>query len=69
VGKRSLVFSIIAALLMAAGPANAAIRIRKIAFDPPGSDTGSNTSLKQEFVVIKNTGNRRGVAQALEAGR
>jgi hypothetical protein len=58
-GKRILVFSIIAALLIAAGPANAAIRIRTIAFDPSGSDTGSNSSLNREFVVLKNTGNRR----------
>jgi Lamin Tail Domain len=35
----------------------AAIKIAKIYYDSPGSDTGSNTSLNGEWVTIKNTGN------------
>jgi hypothetical protein len=31
------------------------IRIVKIQYDSPGSDTGSNTSLNAEYVVLKNT--------------
>ena len=42
-----------------AAPASAAIRITKIYFDSPGADTGSNTSLDAEYVVIKNTGTTR----------
>jgi hypothetical protein len=32
------------------------VRIVKIAFDPPGSDNGSNTSLNKELVVVANVG-------------
>ncbi|MQA02793.1 MAG: lamin tail domain-containing protein [Streptosporangiales bacterium] len=38
----------------AAGP----IKITGVKYDPPGRDTGSNTSLRAEWVRIKNTGNR-----------
>jgi hypothetical protein len=41
------------------GSAPAKIRITKIYFDSPGDDTGSNTSLNAEYVVIKNTGTTR----------
>ena len=30
------------------------VRIVKIAFDPPGADNGSNASLNEEYVLIKN---------------
>ena len=47
------------ALTMAlAAPAAAAIRISKIRYDPPGTDTGTNSHLNKEFVVITNTGSR-----------
>lgn len=39
--------------------ASAAIKIQRIVFDPAGSDTGSNTHLNKEIIVITNTGNRR----------
>ena len=42
-----------------AAPAFAAIKIAKIQYDSPGSDTGSNSSLDAEYVVIENTGNSR----------
>ena len=45
-----------------AAPASAAIRIKKINFDPPGSDSGTNRHLNREIIVIKNTGDRtRGI--------
>jgi hypothetical protein len=40
------------------GPASAAIRISKVQYDSPGSDYGSNSSLKAEWVKIKNTGGK-----------
>ena len=58
--KKALVMTIAAALTLGlAAPASAAIRITKIYFDAPGADTGSNTSLNAEYVVIKNTGTTR----------
>jgi hypothetical protein len=65
-GRRSLVFLIIAAILLAAGPANAAIRIRTIHFDPPGEDAAPepNSDLNKERVVICNTrGARRSLSR------
>lgn len=52
------------AALLAAGvvagpvpaPAAQGVRIYKIYFDSPGSDTGSNSSLNAEYVELKNTG-------------
>jgi hypothetical protein len=41
------------ALIPAAG---AGVKISKIYFDSPGSDTGSNSSLKAEWIRLKNTG-------------
>jgi P pilus assembly chaperone PapD len=43
-------------LLVAASTASAAIKITTIRFDPPGADTGSSTSLKAEWIRLKNTG-------------
>jgi hypothetical protein len=53
-----LVGGVIAGLLAMPATAMAAIRIKAIYFDPPGSDTGSNSHLNKEYVVIKNTGNQ-----------
>ena len=51
--------SLVAALLVAvAAPAHAAIEITKIQFNPSGRDTGTNRHLREEMVVIKNTGSR-----------
>ena len=36
-----------------------AIRIVKIYYDSPGTDTGSNSSLNAEWIRIKNTGSKR----------
>jgi hypothetical protein len=44
------------AALALASTASAGLRITKIYFDPPGSDTGSNSSLNAEWIRIKNTG-------------
>lgn len=35
-----------------------AIRITKIRFDPPGADTGSNSSLNAEWIAVRNKGTR-----------
>jgi hypothetical protein len=45
--------------VLAAPPAQAAtpgVVIYKVQYDPPGSDTGSNTSRNGEYVLLKNTG-------------
>ena len=39
-----------------ASPRGGGVRILKIAFDPPGADSGSNSSLNKETVVIVNEG-------------
>jgi hypothetical protein len=58
--RKALVMTIAAALTLGlTAPASAAIKITKIYFDSPGTDTGSNTSLNAEYVVIKNTGTTR----------
>jgi hypothetical protein len=51
------VAGLVAALSVIAIPAQAApatVYIYKVYFDSPGSDTGSNTSLNAEYVVIRN---------------
>lgn len=58
---RSTVFVLFAALVATLGvqaPVDAAggLRITKVYFDSPGSDTGSNLSLNAEYVTIKNFG-------------
>lgn len=48
--------TVAAALVAAPSPAYAAspVRIAKIYYDSPGSDTRSNTSLNGEYIVLKN---------------
>lgn len=51
---------IAAASILIATPAEAApatVYIYKVYFDSPGKDTGSNTSLNAEYVVIRNGDN------------
>jgi hypothetical protein len=43
-------------LLAVAGPAAAAIRIDRIRYDAPGTDTRTNAHLNKEFLVLVNTG-------------
>ncbi|MCW2916029.1 MAG: hypothetical protein JWN52_4097 [Actinomycetia bacterium] len=47
-----------AGLLGVASPAEAAsaVQIYRVYYDSPGSDTGSNSSLNAEYVMLKNTG-------------
>jgi hypothetical protein len=45
-------------VLGAATPAHAAIKIKKIAFDPAGTDSGTNAHLNKEWIKIKNTGTK-----------
>jgi hypothetical protein len=49
---------VVGLLLAIPAVASAAVRITKIQYNPPGSDSGSNASLNQEYVVIKNTGTK-----------
>ncbi|MBA2724807.1 MAG: lamin tail domain-containing protein [Actinobacteria bacterium] len=55
---RTVLISALVSLLLGASalPALAGIRFTKIQYESPGTDTGSNTSLNGEFVVIKNKG-------------
>lgn len=56
---RVIAISLTTLLLLApATSAAAAIRIKRIQYDSPGSDTGSNKSLNAEWVKIKNTGKK-----------
>ncbi len=50
----------VASLVSLATPAEAAspVQIYKVYYDSPGSDTGSNTSLNAEYVVLKNISTR-----------
>jgi hypothetical protein len=41
---------------MAAPPAGAAMKIKRIAFNPPGEDSGTNRHLVREYVYLVNTG-------------
>jgi len=41
------------------GPAAAKVKIHKIRYDPPGADYTSDNQLRAEYIVIRNTGNRR----------
>ncbi len=47
----------VASVLGLSAPAHAVpvLKVSKVYYDSPGSDTGSNTSLNGEYVVIKNT--------------
>lgn len=52
--------AIIAALFVTAVPAQAfaAVRIVKVQYDSPGTDSGSNKSLNAEWVKIRNSGSK-----------
>lgn len=58
--KARLTAALLTALFVTAVPAQAlaAVRLVKVQYDSPGSDSGSNSSLNAEYVVIKNTGNK-----------
>jgi hypothetical protein len=56
--KRIVIGLVCAATLFSLAPAaTGAIRIDRIYFDSPGADTGSNNSLNNEWIRLKNTGN------------
>jgi hypothetical protein len=55
--KRVIVAAVCGLAMLALVPAaGAAIKINKIYFDSPGSDTGLNSSLNAEWIRLKNTG-------------
>jgi hypothetical protein len=57
--KRTIIAAICGlAMLSLVSTASAAIRITKIYYNPPGADTGSNSSLNAEWISIRNTGTR-----------
>jgi hypothetical protein len=53
----SLLLVIALGVLALASTAAGAVKIAKIHYNSPGTDTGSNKSLNGEWVTIKNTGN------------
>lgn len=48
--------AIVCVLIVMAAPANAAIKITKIDFDPPGADISSDPRVAGEYIRFKNTG-------------
>jgi hypothetical protein len=48
-----------AMVLLAPGPADAAIEISRINFDPRGRESASNENLNREYIVLTNTGDAR----------
>jgi hypothetical protein len=58
--RSRVLLAVVVCLLMLALPAQAlgSIRITKIYYNSPGSDTGSNASLNAEYIVVKNTGSQ-----------
>jgi hypothetical protein len=55
----TIVTACIVAAVTAPATGSAAIKIARIRYNPPGADSGSNQHLNHEFVVIRNTGERR----------
>lgn len=56
---RTIIAATVGAMLLAVGvtghaDAAGGLRITEVYYDSPGSDSGSNTSLNAEFVVLKN---------------
>ena len=61
-GKRIVALVFVGAMMATAVPsvAGAGIRLHKIAYDPPGPDYQNKKSqLRAEYIVVKNTDNRR----------
>lgn len=58
--KKFATAAILAALFVTAVPAQAlaAVRIVKVQYDSPGTDSGSNNSLNAEWVKIRNGGSK-----------
>ena len=65
-------FTVVGALLLVmamALPASAKIEFHRIVYNPSGSDTGTNSHLNREFVVLHNTGSRGPADRQLEDPR
>ena len=56
--RLALACALVGSLFGIAAPASAGIKIKAIYYDPPGTDTGSNSHLNKEYVVLKNTGRK-----------
>ena len=58
VGLLVMVSALFAVLPVTGAEAASAIQFRRIQYDSPGTDTGSNTSLNAEYFQLKNIGTR-----------
>jgi hypothetical protein len=69
--KRIVISGVVAAvfLLLLAPASGAAVRIVKIYFDPPGADTGSNSSLNDEWIPAQEHGDAGAESDALARPR
>lgn len=47
---------VLAGAVTSPASASGSLQFKKIYYNSPGSDTGSNTSLNAEYVTVKNTG-------------
>jgi Lamin Tail Domain len=64
--RRALAPLAVGLILAVPATASAAINITFIRYNPPGADTGSNTSLNNEYVTVHNNGR---LAKALTGWR
>ena len=55
-----LALTVVAAAAPQADAAGARIRMVRIQYNSPGTDTGTNASINAEYVVLKNVGTARG---------
>lgn len=56
--RQSILVAIVAISTVVGASADAAIRVKKIALDPPGKDGGKKEHLNKEWILIKNTGQK-----------
>jgi hypothetical protein len=56
--RKTIASLVMAGVLVLPANALAAVRITKVQYDSPGSDTGSKSSLNAEWVKIKNKGSK-----------
>ena len=60
--RKTMIFGavvVVAVVLALTSASSAAIRISRIRYNEPGAETGTNTHLNHEYIVVKNTGSRR----------
>ena len=57
--RATLLLAVVTLVLVSAAPAFGEIKILRIEYDPPGSNTDTSRHVNKEFVVLVNTGQRR----------